>query len=286
MSKIEKHRYQNDFETITNNFSDKERALIQPPKLMSPKEILKTKDKLLKMNFVKCEGRKVLMGQSEGLPCTIENQRINETPQREYKIAPFYIAKYTVTNTEFEKFDPRHTRTNTSLKDKHPVTCITYGRAIGYTLWLNKQTGMNFNLPTEPQWVIATAPYGWQYPHKPDGKPQRKVQNVYKSFPQSYPPQETGATLEVDDPQVEPNYLDIHHATGNVSVYTLGHYKTSGHWGSMSDGSYSIVLGGNFRLCAFGSRTLTRGILDVTGIVDTVGIRLTHPDPEYAESIK
>jgi formylglycine-generating enzyme required for sulfatase activity len=282
MSKTKEQKYQADFEQVTHNLSDKEKSLFLPrTNLISPEQAIEMKEKLLAMDFVRCEGGKVLMGQDQGLPCSIEGQRVNETPQREYEIPPFYIAKNTVTNADFEKFDPRHTRTNTSLGDKNPVTCTTYGRAIGYTLWINEQTGMNFNLPTEPQWVSAIAPYGWQYSHKPDGRPSRKSQNTYKSFPDSYPSQETGATLEVDDPQVEPNRLGIHHATGNVSVYTLGHYQTKGSWGSISNGSYSVVVGGNFRLCPFGSRTLTRGILDVTAIVDTVGIRLVHPDPEH-----
>jgi hypothetical protein len=101
-----------------------------------------------------------------------------------------------------------------------------------------------------------------------------------KAFVGAYPKEEVGATLEVDDMRVPENFLGLKHASGNVSVFTLGHYPTQGHWGSVTDGSYTVVVGGNFRLCPFGSRTVTRGIMDVTGIVDTVGIRLVHPDPD------
>jgi formylglycine-generating enzyme required for sulfatase activity len=221
------------------------------------------------------------MGQEKGLICSIEGRRANETPVREISIPPFYISKFTVTNSEFEVFDPRHTRTNTSKGDKNPVTCLTYGRAISYLIWLNQQKNMAFSIPTEPQWVAAVAPYGWQYADKPEGRPERSSQNIYKSFVEAYPEGEQGATLDVDDERVQPNRLGIFHATGNVSVFTLGHYSTEGHWGSASDGSYSVVVGGNFRLCPLGTRVVTRGILDVTAIVDTVGIRLVHPDPKY-----
>jgi hypothetical protein len=138
-----------------------------------------------------------------------------------------------------------------------------------------------FCLPTEPQYVAAIAPYGWQYPSSEANHPKRGEQNHYKAFPQKYPEGELGSTLEVDDKSVPPSYLGLNHPTGNVSIFTFGHYPTPGHWGSASDVSYVVVLGGNFRLCPFSTRVVTRGIMDVTGITDTVGIRLVHPDPEY-----
>ncbi|MBU1071478.1 formylglycine-generating enzyme family protein [Patescibacteria group bacterium] len=282
MNKLEKRLYQQDFSDCENNLSDKERLLLKyPDGLETSKDTQEIKETLLSLGFVKCKGGPTLMGQKNGLTCTIEGQRRNETPQREYNVPPFYIAKHTITNTEYEQFDPRHSRTNTSKGDKNPVTCITYGRAVGFTTWLNEQSGLAFNLPTEPQYVCAIAPYSWQYPHKPNGNPDRHVFNNYKAFVNAYPEGEIGATLEVDDPRVPVNQIGLNHVTGNVSIFTLGHYPTLGHWGSISDGSYTIIVGGNFRLCSLGTRSVTRGIIDVTAIIDTVGIRLVHPDPEH-----
>jgi formylglycine-generating enzyme required for sulfatase activity len=221
------------------------------------------------------------MGANEGLPCSIEGERSNETPVRVVEVPPFYISKNTVTNIEFEEFDKRHSRTNTSRGDRNPVTCLTYGRAISYILWLNERTGLSFRLPTEPEYVAAVAPYGWQFPYKENGHPSRKSQNHFRAFPELYPDGELGSTVQVDDPIVPPNYLGLNHPTGNVSIFSFGHYSTEGHWGANSDGSYVVILGGNFRLCPFSTRSLSRGILDVTGVADTVGIRLVHPDPEY-----
>jgi len=270
-----------DYFGFYENLSDREKSLGKLDKpLKFVEEVVEMKEKLASLGFVRCEGGPVLMGQDKGLLCSIEGRRSNETPSREIVIPPFYISKFDVSNVEFEKFDLRHTRTNTSSRDKSPVTCLTYGRVISYVIWLNQQTNMAFSIPTEPQWVAAVAPYGWQYSEKPDGRPERSSQNVYKSFVDKYPQGELGATLDVDDARVPPNYLGLYHATGNVSVYTLGHYSTTGHWGSASDGSYSVVVGGNFRLCPLGTRVVTRGILDVTAIVDTAGIRLVHPEPE------
>ncbi len=282
MSNWEKRHYEQEFFEYGEGLSAKEKALLNFPE--SPKSLesaIERKNILLSLGFVRCEGGPTLMGNELGLPCSIEGQRQNETPKREFELPPFYIAKYTVTNAEFELFDPNHSRTNTSKGDRNPATCMTYGKAVGFALWLNKQTGLAFSLPTEPQFLSAVAPYGWAYSNKSEGVPDRHTQNNYKAFRDAYPDGEKGATLEVDDPRVPLNHLGLSHATGNVSIFTFGHYLTPGHWGSASDGAYTVVVGGNFRLCPFGTRTVTRGILDVTGVVDTVGIRLVHPDPEY-----
>jgi len=270
----------NEYKTQLNIFYGELERKITQPKLYSPKEAKEIVERLEEMNFVRCPGGSVIMGKDRGIKCNIEGHRLNETPQRRIiNIEPFYVAKFTVTNAEWEKFDPNHRRTITSSKDKSPVTCISYRRALRYIIWLNEQTGMNFCLPTEPQIVLAYAPEGWEYSYKKSGGPERHIQNVFRSFPEAYPEGEAGSTLEVDDPRVPVNYLGIHHAGGNVSVFTLGHYQAPGHWGANSDGCYVVVYGGNFRLCHFSTRTVARGIVDITAVGDTLGIRLVHPDP-------
>lgn len=276
---MERLDYRKDFERNLSNLSEREKKIVEDPSLMSEPEAERMIERLKGLGFVRCPGGLVAMGLDRGLRCTIEGNRQNEVPEREYEIEPFFISKITVTNKEYEKFDERHSRTPTSQGNKHPVTCVSYGRAISYLLWLNEKTGMNFSLPTEPQIVKASAPKGWRYPYKEDGAPVRKAENVYRSYPGLYPEEVLSSTLEVDDPRVEQNYLGLHHATGNVSVFTLGHYRAEGHWGASSDGAYTVVFGGNFRTCPFGSRTVSRGIVDVSAVVDTIGIRLVHPDP-------
>lgn len=273
--------YQEHLEQILSNLSKREKQLMRPLPELTRAEAEQIKAELKKRNFVRCPAGRVLLGRSQGLPCKIEGFRENETPPRIYHLASFYICRTTVTNLEFEQFDPRHTRPLTSPGDNHPVTCVTYGRAISYILWLNQQTGLQFCLPTEPQLIKAIAPFGWEYPYQKTGKPRRREQNVYRSFPERYPRGLATAALEVNDPSIPPNYLGLYHATGNVSVFTFGHYIAQpGHWGAKIDGAYTIVVGGNFRLCPYGGRVVTRGIIDVTGLADTIGIRLVHPDPD------
>jgi hypothetical protein len=277
--------YEGDFRKMLEGLSDREKKLAEEPPKLTQEKADRIKEILIEKGFVRCPEGPVLLGQEKGLFCTIEGSRENETPPRIYYLESFYICKNTVTNSEFEEFDSRHSRTPTSQGDKNPVTCISYGRAVSYALWLNEKTGLYFCLPTEPQLIKALAPFGWEYPYQETGKPKRGEQNVYNSFPDRYPEKLSASTMEVDDTSVNPNYLGINHATGNVSVFTFGHYIAQpGHWGSKTDGAYTIAIGGNFRLCPYSTRTVTRGIIDITGVADTVGIRLVHPDPDnYVE---
>lgn len=281
MNKIESLDYLDCLEEIIAELSRRERKLLETRKY-TPDLAMTTVEELKKRNFVRCPGGEVVMGEERGLRCSIEGERSNETPLRKIaNIPPFYICRTTVTNKEYEEFDPNHARTRTSYKDRQPVTCITYGRAVSYVLWLRQTTGMDFSLPTEPQWYLAAVPPGWKYPYQKEGKPSRILVNVFRSFPEYYPEGEEGATLEVDDPRVPPNYLGLYYPTSNVSIFTLGHFRTRGHWGASSDGVYTVVVGGNFRSCPYGARVLTRGIGDIAGVSDVVGIRLVHPDPFY-----
>lgn len=275
---IEHATYESCLSALLLDVSAREKELSEI-KPFSSESAVETVHELEKRGFVYCPGRQVTMGVDQGLRCNIEGHRMNETPRRVFEVPSFYVAKTTVSNVEFEAFDTRHTRTTTSAGDRHPITCITYGKAISYIRWLNNQTGLQFNLPTEPQMVLASGPDNWEYSYQQEGKPDRKRANIFKSFPEVYPSGEQGSTLEVNDQSVETNYLGLYHIGGNVSVFTFGHYKAPGHWGSASDGAYTVVLGGNFRACPYGARIVSRGIIDVAGITDAVGIRLVHPDP-------
>ncbi|HRI05700.1 MAG TPA: SUMF1/EgtB/PvdO family nonheme iron enzyme [Candidatus Dojkabacteria bacterium] len=128
-------QYEQLLSDVTQTLSEKERALFDlPRRLMGPESVNEIREILTNMGFVRFEGGPVLMGINDGLPCSIEGTRLNETPARELYVPPFYVSKYTVSNLEYEQFDKRHSRTNTSSGDKNPVTCVTYGKAVGYAL--------------------------------------------------------------------------------------------------------------------------------------------------------
>mgnify|MGYP001589555343 CR=1 FL=1 len=271
--------YQHYYEQLVSSLSSREKRMLSTLDVdgaMRPNEII---SKLEQEGFATFPGGTVLMGTDKGLVSTLERRRENEMPPRYFKLPSFYVSRTLVSNHDFERFDQRRVRPGIAPYDNSPVTCISYGRAVSYVNWLNRETGLGFRLPTEPEMVAIMAPAGWEYSYQDQGEPQRRAENVSFAYPDLYPEGEKLATLPVDCKEIPSNFLGIIHPSGNLSVFTLGMYPAPGHWGALTDGMYAVVVGGNFRQCPYSARVYTRGILDVAAVGDTVGIRLVHPDP-------
>lgn len=90
-----------------------------------------------------------------------------ECPVYEVELAPFRIAKYPVTNSEFSIFleETGHADLPTSWifgrypleKANHPVFTIKPETADAYANWLARKTGRAFRLPTEAEWEFSAA---------------------------------------------------------------------------------------------------------------------------------
>lgn len=112
-----------------------------------------------------------------GLTVTLErgNHKIRET----LKIAPFYISKFPVTNTQFQEFvkdengyadprwwefsdaamrwrDERSEAANSRFQgDDRPRETVAWYEAAAFCRWLSVRTGQNITLPTRQQWMRA-----------------------------------------------------------------------------------------------------------------------------------
>lgn len=246
----------------------------QRQKLNLSPEKINIKEALLKeLGFIFLPKGKVRLGTPDPLPCKFEGHRANETPVRELEVKPFWICRYVVSNCQFEQFNPRRIRPQTSARDSQPATNVTYLNALRYAEWLSAKHQLAFTLPTEPGWIYAAAPFGWEYPYQPGKFPDAAKTHTFVLGESEY------KTIAVDNPQYGVNLWGLFHMGGNVQEYTLGSYYISiGQWGSVTDGRYCIVKGGDFGHCPLGSGVQRRGISDVSARSERVGFRLAHPD--------
>lgn len=221
------------------------------------------------LGFVFLSGGHVQLGTKYPLSCKLEGHRKNETPMHTLEVLGFWICKYCVTNSEFEMWSPQHHRPPTSTVDRQPVTDITYGEALAYIEWLSNKYELSFGLPTEPEWIFAASPFGWEYPYKKGPKPKPRLAHTYN--PRNF------QTLNVDDDMYGDNCFGLYHMGGNVLEMTKGWYYAEGHHSFTVDGAYYIAKGGDFGHCSFSAGAQRRVIVDIADRSPRVGFRLVHP---------
>ncbi len=100
-----------------------------------------------------------------------------------FDVQPFKIAKYPVTNAQFEAFIQdagykdvtwweglAYAAGSPRASDWREPDCpkleVTWSEAVAFSRWLAQQTGLNVRLPTEWEWQwAAVGASGWDYPY-------------------------------------------------------------------------------------------------------------------------
>ncbi|XHR29029.1 MAG: formylglycine-generating enzyme family protein [Chthoniobacteraceae bacterium] len=134
-------------------------AAPQGPDLFAPVSPLqRAEEKRLHPNFSNSLGMEMLLvttGSFE-MGSVAPDAAPNERPVTLTQIPAFYLSRWTVTNAQYEAFDPTHrNRRAPGAGDRHPVVYVTRAEAGRFCEWLGNQERRTYRLPTEAEWEYA-----------------------------------------------------------------------------------------------------------------------------------
>jgi glucan endo-1,3-alpha-glucosidase len=172
--------------------------------------------------MVQIPAGKFIMGNVNGKP--------DEKPVHPVTISAFKMAKFEITNAEYELFDPAHRkyRDEYSWRDSDPVTYLSWRQAAAYCNWLSVQAGLTpaydpkdwsvnlhagYRMPTEAEWeyVASGRGEGRVYPWGDDKPDAQKCQ--------------TGtSTASVGSHPAGASRDGIHDLAGNLAEWCTDYY--------------------------------------------------------------
>jgi len=196
----------------------------------------------------------------------------NEKPVHEVCVDGFYMAKYEVTQKEWQEVmgnSPSYFKGC----DNCPVEQVIWNDAQEYINKLNQKTGKRYRLPTEAEWEYAARSGGKSEKYSGDNDIDTVAWHGYNSGGKTQP---VGAK--------QPNGIGIYDMTGNVWEWVQDWYDSDYYKNSPKDnpkgagsGQYRVLRGGSWSSIPWDLRASYRLWYEPTGRDYDIGFRLLLP---------
>ena len=211
----------------------------------------------------------------------MSSANFNERPRHEVTLSTFAMGKYEVTFEEYDQFARMTGRGFPSDagwgRGRQPVINISWNDALAYTLWLSKQSGFNYRLPTEAEWEYAVRAgtvthYWWSNEPKAEGKA-----NCF----------DCGSKWDATKPaavgSLPANAVGVHEMTGNVMEWVqdcyLPDYKVASTVGAavnLTPCDAHVVRGGSYTGPVNTLRSAARSRRVPQSQIDNLGFRVVR----------
>ncbi|WP_445637142.1 Serine/threonine-protein kinase C [Nostoc sp. DSM 114161] len=181
------------------------------------------------LEMVQIPGGTFTMGSPEG-----EAQRdSDESPQREVKVAGFFMGKYEVTQEQYQAI--MGTNPSNFKGEKRPVEKVSWDDAVEFCQKLSQKTGRTYRLPSEAEWEYAcragtTTPFYFGETITTD------LVNYNGNFPYGAAPKGEYRQQTTDVGKFPPNSFGLYDMCGNVDEWCQDIYN-SNYQGAPTDGS-------------------------------------------------
>lgn len=237
---------------------------------------------------------------AKGLPdivwCQIpEGKVVLEKNKGSFKIQPFYLARYPVTNAQFQSFieakdgyrnprwwtgldaSPKSPKPSRWPEANHPRESVSWFEAMAFCAWLSKQLGYTVTLPTEWQWQQAacSGQADWDYPW---GKSYKfgyaNINESYQNVGQNNFEKTTAVGLYPQGDSLQ----GVSDLSGNVWEWCLNAYDSPENTDLV--GAFSrVVRGGSWLYGRGGARASYRYHYTPGYRYFNLGFRLCRPSP-------
>jgi len=231
------------------------------------------------MVFVWVPGGSFLMGSGEW-----DSQgRSDEKPVHEVWLDGFWMARVTVTASQYLRFaqaHPEHRPADLPEEEAtggtdRPVTGVSWHDANAFARWLSRQSGRLIRLPNEAQ---------WEYAARSGGRPEVYAGGADVDAVAWYAGNSGARVHRVA--RKGPNGLGLYDMCGNVCEWCLDHYGKAAyrdHEGHnpvvrLDEDRARVVRGGSWRQGARDVRCAERGLFVAGYRAADVGFRLVRTD--------